>query len=102
MQLDKNLTLTKAICMARKLDEIKWQQTDIRGNVNSAADAVMANKHKQSYKEKKNTCADKASYTAEQVRSENLSDMRKMVNTYKMAVPSKRSNMPHMWEKGTP
>ena len=50
MSLDKDVNLAKAISMAKQSEKIKRQQTDIRGDVNSAVDAVMANKHKQSYK----------------------------------------------------
>ena len=49
-QLDKDVTLAQAISMVRQSEEIKRQQTDISGDVNSAVDSAMANEHKQSYK----------------------------------------------------
>lgn len=50
MQLDKNLTLTKAITMARQSEEIRRQQSDLRGVTNSckaAMDAMHFKKSKQ-------------------------------------------------------
>lgn len=50
MQLDKDLTLTKAINMARQSEEIKRQQTDLRSEMTSSSkievDAVHASKGK--------------------------------------------------------
>lgn len=51
MQLDKDLTLAKAITMARQSEEIKRQQTDLRGEViasKTAMDAVQIRKAKLS------------------------------------------------------
>lgn len=42
MQLDKDFTLAKAITMARQSEEIKRQQTDLRGEANASKVAVDA------------------------------------------------------------
>lgn len=59
MQLDKDLTLTKAITMAWQSEEIKRQQTDLRGEMSAskaAMDAVHINRGKQhKYKIKEQT-----------------------------------------------
>lgn len=46
MQLDRDLTLEKALNMARQSEMIKRQQTDLRGEAKGEIDAVMA-KHKK-------------------------------------------------------
>ena len=48
MQLDKNLTLTKAIQMARQSEEIRCQPSDLRGHANSSKIAVDAMHFKKS------------------------------------------------------
>ncbi len=59
MQLDKDLTLTKVIKMARQSEEIKWQQTDLTGEMSAGKaemDAVHVKRGKQhKYKAKKQT-----------------------------------------------
>ncbi len=42
MQLDKNFTLTKAITMARQSEEIRHQQSDLRGEANASKVALDA------------------------------------------------------------
>ncbi|KAK0156642.1 hypothetical protein N1851_000118 [Merluccius polli] len=53
MQLDRELTLTKAITMARQSEEVKRQQTDLRGELNTASkvavDALNKNRGKLPY-----------------------------------------------------
>lgn len=44
MQLKKDLTVTKAVIMARQSEENKQQQTDLRGEM-SAAKAAMDAEH---------------------------------------------------------
>lgn len=59
MQLDKDLTLTKAIAMARQSEEIKRQQMDLRGGMSAskaAMDAMHIKRGKQlKYKGKEQT-----------------------------------------------
>lgn len=47
MQLDRDLTLEKALNMARQSEVIKRQQTDLRGEAKGEIDAVMAKHRKQ-------------------------------------------------------
>lgn len=46
MQLDRELTLTKAITMARQSEEVKRQQTDLRGELSAASKVAVDVLHK--------------------------------------------------------